>query len=75
MDNALLRENDAWTSTKKIKAFAQLGNYCAMLEQYGIEVGDAELMPIFVDFEKDGERLTGEIKGIDLDEVIDGSRS
>jgi hypothetical protein len=46
-----------------------------MLEQYGLEVGDAELVPIFVDFEKDGERLTGEIKGIDLDEVIDGSRS
>lgn len=75
MDNVMLRENDAWTSTKKIKAFAQLGNYCAMLEQYGLEVGDAELVPIFVDFEKDGERLTGEIKGIDLDEVIDGSRS
>lgn len=75
MDNELLRENDAWTSTKKIKAFAQLGNYCAMLEQYGLEVGSAELVPVFVDFEKNGNELTGEVKDISLDESIDGSSS
>lgn len=52
-DNKILRERGCWSTTKRVKAFGQVGNYGAMLEQYGLTVGNLELVPLYVEFKLD----------------------
>lgn len=49
--NKIVGQNGWWPTTKKFKAFAQVGNYSAMLEQYGLEVEAPEIIPFYIEFE------------------------
>ncbi len=73
-NNKILAEYNWWTSAKKLKAFAQSGSYGAMLEQYGLEVGTIEIVPLFVEFVKDedGNPIT-KVLNLELDHVVDDS--
>ena len=74
MDNRVLANNNWWTSTKKLKAFCQSGNYGAMLEQYGLTVDAPEIVPIYMEFDKDADgQPIKKILDIQLDSVTDGT--
>lgn len=57
--NIILSKNGWWSSAKKLKAFSQLGQYGAILEQYGLTVDAPEIIPIYVQFEvaSDGQPI------------------
>ena len=67
MDNAIINAHGGWHSTKKNKAFSQVGGYGAILEQYGIDTKSAELIPFHMKLDIDpsgGPKGVGAIKGI-----------
>ena len=61
MSNEDLKRHNYWDSTKKLMAANQLAFYAGILEQYGIKVASAGLIPIKIDinYNEDGIGIEG----------------
>ncbi len=74
MDNAKCRENGWKTSAQKITNLLQIGSYGAILQQYGLEVGDKVLECFLLDFDvtKDasGNWIPSDIKPVRYDPPV-----
>ena len=67
MDNEILAANGWWTSSKKLEAMRQISMYLAILNEWGIEPGCGEVIPITINYDNDSDGYPQNIKTIRID--------
>lgn len=70
--NEVLISEGEWSSSKKLTAANQLAFYNALLEQHGVKVKTASIIPIKLNFGYSSEFKIESLKGIDFPTFKDG---
>ena len=70
-NNTVIRQQNAWHSTKKRNTTYQLAFYNAMLKQYNLRPVSANVLPIHIDLNYEENNITiKELNGVSFDETI-----